>query len=86
MLRLTLRQVRADGLRLLLSSLAIVLGVAFVAGTLMFTDGMRAGAYERAGEFDRHTDLAAYAETDPLPRRSWTGCAPSTGWRPPRAS
>ncbi|MGW5014977.1 ABC transporter permease [Micromonospora chalcea] len=67
MLRLTLRQVRADGLRLLLSSLAIVLGVAFVAGTLMFTDGMRAGAYERAGEFDRHTDLAAYAETDPLP-------------------
>ncbi|WP_064445807.1 ABC transporter permease [Micromonospora sp. NBRC 110037] len=67
MLRLTLRQVRADGLRLLLSSLAIVLGVAFVAGTLMFIDGMRAGAYERAGEFDRHTDLAAYAETDPLP-------------------
>ncbi|MEV5633818.1 ABC transporter permease [Micromonospora tulbaghiae] len=67
MLRLTLRQVRADGLRLLLSSLAIVLGVAFVAGTLMFTDGMRAGAYERAGEFDRHTDLAAYAGTDPLP-------------------
>ncbi|MBQ1062886.1 ABC transporter permease [Micromonospora sp. C41] len=67
MLRLTLRQVRADGLRLLLSSLAIVLGVAFVAGTLMFTDGMRAGAYERAGEFDRHTDLAAYAESDPLP-------------------
>ncbi|MFJ1541195.1 FtsX-like permease family protein [Micromonospora chalcea] len=67
MLRLTLRQVRADGLRLLLSSLAIVLGVAFVAGTLMFTDGMRARAYERAGEFDRHTDLAAYAENDPLP-------------------
>ncbi|MET8908014.1 FtsX-like permease family protein [Micromonospora sp. NPDC004551] len=67
MLRLTLRQVRADGLRLLLSSLAIVLGVAFVAGTLMFTDGMRAGAYERAGAFDRHTDLAAYAGTAPLP-------------------
>ncbi|MGY0006353.1 ABC transporter permease [Micromonospora sp. I033] len=67
MLRLTLRQVRADGLRLLLSSLAIVLGVAFVAGTLMLTDGMRAGAYERAGAFDRHTDLAAYAGTAPLP-------------------
>ncbi|MEU4480378.1 FtsX-like permease family protein [Micromonospora sp. NPDC023966] len=67
MLRLTLRQVRADGLRLLLSSLAIVLGVAFVAGTLMFIDGMRAGAYERAGAFDRHTDLAAYADATPLP-------------------
>ncbi|MFG3298210.1 ABC transporter permease [Micromonospora chersina] len=67
MLRLTLRQIRAEGLRLLLSSLAIVLGVAFVAGTLMFTDGMRAGAYERAGAFDRHTDLAAYAGRNPLP-------------------
>ncbi|GAB3070010.1 FtsX-like permease family protein [Micromonospora schwarzwaldensis] len=67
MLRLTLRQVRAEGLRLLLSSLAIVLGVAFVAGTLMLTDGMRAGAYERAGAFDRHTDLAAYAGSRPLP-------------------
>ncbi|MFE9693563.1 ABC transporter permease [Micromonospora sp. NPDC005806] len=67
MLRLTVRQVRADGLRLLLSSLAIVLGVAFVAGTLIFTDGMRAGAYARAGAFDRHTDLAAYAGDKPLP-------------------
>ncbi|MFJ8578024.1 ABC transporter permease [Micromonospora sp. NPDC093277] len=67
MLRLTLRQVRADGLRLLLSSVAVVLGVAFVAGTLIFTDSMRAGAYARAGAFDRHTDLAAYAGKEPLP-------------------
>ncbi|MFG2054582.1 ABC transporter permease [Micromonospora sp. NPDC048930] len=67
MFRLTVRQLRADGLRLLLSSLAIVLGVAFVAGTLILTDGMRAGAYARAGAFDRHTDLAAYAGTKPLP-------------------
>ncbi|WP_446209941.1 ABC transporter permease [Micromonospora sp. IBSANI012] len=67
MIRLTLRSLRADALRLLLSSLAIVLGVAFVAGTLMLTDGMRAGAYDRAGAFDRHTDLGVYAGTDPLP-------------------
>lgn len=67
MLRLTLRQVRSDGLRLLLSTLAIVLGVAFVAGTLIFSDGLRAGAYDRAGAFDRHTDLAAYAGPAPLP-------------------
>ncbi|MFD2765011.1 ABC transporter permease [Micromonospora eburnea] len=67
MLRLTLRQVRADGLRLLFSCLAVVLGVAFVAGTLIFTDGMRAGAYARAGTFDRHTDLAAYAGKTLLP-------------------
>ncbi|MFI1194722.1 ABC transporter permease [Micromonospora sp. NPDC020750] len=67
MTRLTLRMMRADALRLLLSSLAVVLGVAFVAGTLIFTDGMRQGAYDRAGTFDRHTDLAVYAEQAPIP-------------------
>ncbi|MCX4390752.1 FtsX-like permease family protein [Micromonospora peucetia] len=68
MIRTTLRQLRAEALRLLLSSLAIVLGVAFIAGTLIFVDGMRAGAYDRAGAFDRHTDLAVYSATDdPLP-------------------
>ncbi|MFJ6194524.1 ABC transporter permease [Micromonospora sp. NPDC092111] len=67
MLRLTLRTLRADALRLLLSSLAVVLGVAFVAGTLICTDGMRAGAYARAGAFDRHTDLGVYAGRTALP-------------------
>lgn len=67
MWRLTLRTLRADAVRLLLSSLAIVLGVAFVTGTLMLTDGMRAGAYERAGAFDRHTDLGVYAGRSALP-------------------
>ncbi|MGN9767224.1 ABC transporter permease [Micromonospora sp. SD12] len=68
MIRTTLRQLRAEALRLMLSSLAIVLGVAFIAGTLIFVDGMRAGAYERAGAFDRYTDLAVYSATDdPLP-------------------
>ncbi|WFE97989.1 FtsX-like permease family protein [Micromonospora sp. WMMD987] len=67
MRRLTLRTLRADALRLLLSSVAIVLGVAFVAGTLMLTDGMRAGAYQRAGAFDRHTDLGVYAGRTALP-------------------
>ncbi|WP_229403409.1 ABC transporter permease [Micromonospora okii] len=67
MIRLTLRSMRADALRLLLCALAVVLGVAFVAGTLIFTDGMKRGAYERAGTFDRHTDAGVYAERDPLP-------------------
>ncbi|WP_433384792.1 ABC transporter permease [Micromonospora sp. KLBMP9576] len=68
MIRTTLRQLRAEALRLMLSSLAIVLGVAFIAGTLIFVDGMRAGAYDRAGAFDRHTDLAVHSATaDPLP-------------------
>ncbi|MEH1165870.1 ABC transporter permease [Micromonospora sp. CPCC 205539] len=60
MIRLTLRSLRAEALRMLLSALAVVLGVAFIAGTLIFVDGMRAGAYERAGTFDRHTDLGVY--------------------------
>ncbi|MER7459580.1 FtsX-like permease family protein [Micromonospora sp. NPDC126480] len=68
MIRLTLSSLRAEALRLLLSALAVVLGVAFVAGTLMFVDGMRAGAYDRAATFDRHTDLGVYpAGEQPLP-------------------
>lgn len=66
MIRITLRSLRSDGLRLLLSSLAVVLGVAFVAGTLVLTDGMRTSAYDRAGSFDRHTDVAVVAVDDPL--------------------
>ncbi|MGC4746298.1 ABC transporter permease [Micromonospora sp. DT201] len=61
MIRLTLRSLRAEALRMLLSALAVVLGVAFVAGTMIFVDGMSAGAYERAGTFDRHTDLGVYS-------------------------
>ncbi|EEP69995.1 hypothetical protein MCAG_00322 [Micromonospora sp. ATCC 39149] len=67
MIGLTLRTMRADALRLLLSALAVVLGVAFVAGTLILTDGMKRGAYDRAGVFDRHTDLAVYAGRNPIP-------------------
>ncbi|MDM4718813.1 FtsX-like permease family protein [Micromonospora sp. WMMA1363] len=68
MIRLTLRSLRTEALRLLLSALAVVLGVAFVAGTLMFVDGMRAGTYDRAGSFDRYTDLGVYpADREVLP-------------------
>ncbi|MEH1029434.1 FtsX-like permease family protein [Micromonospora profundi] len=68
MIRMTLRSLRAEALRMLLSALAVVLGVAFIAGTLIFADGMRAGAYDRAGVFDRHTDLGVYPRGDtPLP-------------------
>ncbi|MFF5174514.1 ABC transporter permease [Micromonospora sp. NPDC000089] len=67
MVGLTLSTLRADALRLLLSSLAVVLGVAFVAGTLMVTDGMSAAAYQRAGTFDRHTDLDVRAGSPGLP-------------------
>lgn len=66
MLGLTLRSLRAEAVRMALSALAVVLGVAFIAGTLIFVDGMRAAAYERAGTFDRHTDLGVYAQRDPI--------------------
>ncbi|MEV6691935.1 FtsX-like permease family protein [Micromonospora sp. NPDC051196] len=69
MLRLTLRSMRADLARMMMSTLAVVLGVAFIAGTLIFVDGMRAGTYDRAATFDRHTDVGVYpdpdADTDP---------------------
>jgi putative ABC transport system permease protein len=41
-LNATLKGLRAHALRLLLTGLAVVLGVAFVSGTLMLTDSMRA--------------------------------------------
>ena len=40
MLGLTLRTARANLTRSLLSALAVVLGVAFLSGSLMFTDGL----------------------------------------------
>ena len=42
MLRATLRSLFARKLRLLLSALAVVLGVSFVAGTLVLTDTLNA--------------------------------------------
>ena len=38
MLRLSLRNLRAQGRRLLTTGTAIILGVAFLVGTLVFTD------------------------------------------------
>ncbi|MEV4812363.1 ABC transporter permease [Micromonospora avicenniae] len=66
MLGLTLRSLRAEALRRLLSTLAVVLGVAFIAGTLILNDAMSNSAYERAGTFDRHTDAGVYADDEPL--------------------
>ncbi len=70
MLRVTWRNLIARKLRLLLSAFAIVLGVAFVAGTMIFTDAMGGAfddiieggatdavvAYEGAGDFDSGED------------------------------
>ena len=47
MLRATAKSLWARKLRLSLSALAIVLGVAFVAGSLMFTAMLRDGQRQR---------------------------------------
>ena len=70
MLKVTWRNLVARKLRLLLSAFAIVLGVAFVAGSLIFTDAMGGAfddivegstadvevAHEGANDFDSHQD------------------------------
>ena len=70
MFRVTWRNLVARKLRLLLSAFAIVLGVAFVAGSLIFTDAMGGAfddiiegstadvevAYEGANDFDSQQD------------------------------
>ncbi|MEU8142835.1 FtsX-like permease family protein [Nonomuraea sp. NPDC048901] len=48
MLRTTLAGLRAHKLRLLLTSLAITLGVGFIAGTFVLTDTMKAGLSQQA--------------------------------------
>ncbi|BCJ56677.1 ABC transporter permease [Micromonospora endophytica] len=65
MFRLTLRALRAEALRMLMSTVSVVLGVAFIAGTLIFVDGMRAGTYDRAATFDRHTDVDVHTDGEP---------------------
>jgi putative ABC transport system permease protein len=64
MLRITLKTLRANLARLLLSSIAVVLGVAFIAGTLIFSDGLSAASYDRLGRLDRTTSVDLRAADD----------------------
>ncbi|GAA0569307.1 ABC transporter permease [Paractinoplanes ferrugineus] len=59
---LTLRTTRANLTRSLLSSLAVVLGVAFVCGSLMFTDGLAAAMTGRAVAQYHNIDVEVTAE------------------------
>lgn len=61
MLRTTLANVRAHKGRMLLSSVAIVLGTAFVAGTFVFTDAMRTALTSRFGEDLGRADVVVTA-------------------------
>ncbi|MEV8632898.1 FtsX-like permease family protein [Streptosporangium sp. NPDC051023] len=58
MLRTTLAGLRARKLRLLLTSLAIALGVGFIAGTFVLTDTMQAGFTQTFGAAADKIDVA----------------------------
>lgn len=49
MIKTTLAGLRAHKLRLLLTSVAIVLGVGFISGTFVLTDTLQAGVTEKFG-------------------------------------
>lgn len=67
MVRLALRSLRAHTARLLLSSLGIVLGVAFIAGSLMFADGLKSAMTDLATAQYRNTDVQASPSGEPFP-------------------
>lgn len=58
MFRTALRNVLAHKLRLLMTMLAVVLGVAFVAGTLVFTSTMNAGLQESSAKSFQDVSVA----------------------------
>jgi putative ABC transport system permease protein len=61
MLRTTLAGLYAHKLRLLASSLAIVLSVGFVAGTLIFSDTATAGFFNEFASQAAHVDASVYS-------------------------
>ncbi|GAA3115781.1 ABC transporter permease [Planomonospora alba] len=60
MLRTTLAGLRAHRLRLLLTSLAIALGVGFIAGTFVLTDTIEAGYTEKFAAAGDRIDVAVF--------------------------
>jgi len=62
-LRASLKELLAYRGRLVATVLAIVLGVGFVAGTLVFNDAMRADFYDRFARAERGVDVAVEARS-----------------------
>lgn len=60
MLRVVLSGLRARKLRLVATAAAIVLGVGFVAGTLIFSDTAKAGIYDGVARFGRNADVVVH--------------------------
>ena len=61
--RVTLKNLLAHKLRLALTAVSVVLGVAFVAGTLVLTDTMRSTFDQLFGEVSRETSVVVRAES-----------------------
>ena len=68
MLRLSLRSVLAHKLRFLLTTLAVVTGVAFVVGAFVVTDSLRASVDDLFANISRGVDVSVRAST---PDRGW---------------
>src|SRR5207244_7167792 len=69
MLRTTLAGLRAHKLRLVATALAIVLGVGFVAGTLIFGDTAKAALFDQFARAAKNVDVVIGAGSggQPLP-------------------
>src|SRR5665213_455131 len=64
MLRATLRNVFAHKVRLLLTGLSVVLGVGFLAGTLVFTDTLKATFNDLIGRTSVNLSVVVRAQSD----------------------
>ncbi|MBN1174161.1 MAG: ABC transporter permease, partial [Micromonosporaceae bacterium] len=58
----TLAGLRARRLRLVATALAVVLGVGFISGTLIFSDTAKAAIYDGIAKFGRNVDVVAQAK------------------------
>src|SRR3954454_15440123 len=67
MLKTTLAGLLAHKLRLVLTSLAITLGVGFISATFVLTDTMQSGYDQRFAAAAGNVDLAVLPEGDDLP-------------------
>jgi putative ABC transport system permease protein len=64
MLRTTLAGLRAHARRMAATALAVILGVGFVAGTLIFTDTAKAGFYDTFARVAKNVDVAVERDKD----------------------
>jgi putative ABC transport system permease protein len=65
-IRVTLAGLRAHARRMLATALAVVFGVGFVAGTLIFNDTAKAGFYHAFSREAQNVDVAVERGSAPL--------------------